>query len=100
MIDLTNIFQALILLGVAFCSAFVIPWIRSKTTQAQRQELQAWITIAVQAAEQIYKGSGRGEEKKQYVMDWLEDHGFYIEVTQLEAMLESAVLGLKGQMMG
>ena len=80
MIDLTNIIQALILLGVAFCSAFVIPWIRSKTTQA--------------------KGQGKGAEKKKYVIQWLEDHGFCIEETQLEVMLESAVLGLKGQMMG
>lgn len=97
MTDLTDIVQALILLGVAFCGAFVIPWLRAKTTAQQRQELQAWITIAVQAAEQLYQGSGRGEEKKQYVLDWLEDHGFYIEVTQLEAMIESAVLALKAQ---
>lgn len=98
MIDLTNVIGAIILLAVAFCGAFVIPWIRSKTTAEQRKELQAWIEIAVTAAEQIYKGAGRGEEKKQYVMDWLEDHGFYIEVSQLEAMIESAVLSMKVQM--
>lgn len=97
MMDITPIVEALVLLVVAFIGCFVIPWVRSKTTTAQRQELQAWIAIAVSAAEQIYKGQGRGEEKKQYVLKWLEEHGFYIESTQLEAMIEAAVLSLKAQ---
>lgn len=97
--DITPIVEALILLVVAFIGCFVIPYIRSKTSVSQRQELQAWINIAVQAAEQLYKGQGRGAEKKAYVIKWLEDHGIYIDESQLEVMLESAVFALKAQVM-
>ena len=95
--NVTPIVEALILLVVAFIGCFVIPFVRSKTTAAQRQELQAWITLAVQAAEQLYAGQGRGEEKKRYVVEWLENHGIYIDADQLEVMLESAVYALKAQ---
>lgn len=97
MMNVTPIVEALILLVVAFIGCFVIPFVRSKTTAAQRQELQAWITLAVQAAEQLYAGQGRGEEKKRYVVEWLENHGIYIDADQLEVMLESAVYALKAQ---
>lgn len=95
--DITPIVEALILLVVAFIGCFVIPYVRSKTSVSQRQELQAWITLAVQAAEQLYQGQGRGAEKKAYVVKWLEDHGIYIDTDQLEVMLESAVYALKAQ---
>lgn len=95
--DITPFVEALILLVVTFVGCFAIPWLRSKTSAAQRQELMAWVAIAVSAAEQIYKGQGRGEEKKQYVLKWLEEHGIYVESTQLEAMIEAAVLSLKAQ---
>lgn len=95
--DITPIVEALILLVVAFIGCFVIPYVRSKTSVSQRQELQAWITLAVQAAEQLYQGQGRGAEKKAYVIKWLEDHGIYIDTDQLEVMLESAVYALKAQ---
>lgn len=97
--DITPIVEALILLVVAFIGCFVIPFVRSKTSVSQRQELQAWITLAVQAAEQLYQGQGRGAEKKAYVIKWLEDHGIYIDESQLEVMLESAVYALKAQVM-
>lgn len=97
--DITPIVEALILLVVAFIGCFVIPYVRSKTSVSQRQELQAWITLAVQAAEQLYQGQGRGAEKKEYVIKWLEDHGIYIDTDQLEVMLESAVYALKAQVM-
>ena len=42
---------------------------RSKTTAQQRSELVAWAKIGVAAAEQIYVGQGRGDEKKQYVLE-------------------------------
>ena len=97
MMDITPFVCALILLVFAFIACFVIPWLRNKTSAAQRQELMAWISIAVRAAEQIFKGQGRGEEKMQYVLNWLEEHGFYVETTQLKAMIEAEVLSLKAQ---
>lgn len=64
MIDITPVINAVIALLAAGVSVFLIPWIKSKTTDAQRKELLEWVKIGVAAAEQLYKGQGRGEEKK------------------------------------
>ena len=50
--------------------------------------------IAVAAAEQIYTGSGRGEEKKAYVLEWLRSHGVTVDDEKLDAMIEAAVYEL------
>lgn len=94
MIDITPILQAFVALVVVVISIFVLPYFKSITTAEQRAEIQAWVKIAVAAAEQIYKGSGRGEEKKQYVLEWLYGHGLTVDESQLEGMIEAAVYEL------
>ena len=79
----------------AVITAIVIPYIRSKTTAQQQTEINAWVRIAVSAAEQIYVGSGRGQEKKAYVINWLAEHGVTLDETRLDAMIEAAVYDLK-----
>ena len=91
MTDITPIVNAVIALATALVTAFVIPWIKSKTTAAQREEIDAWVQIAVTAAEQIYKGSGRGEEKKEYVLNFLKGKGFEVDTASVNLMVESAV---------
>lgn len=97
MTDLTNVLQAVIVLIASLLSAFVVPWLRSRTTGQQRQEMQAWVEIAVQAAEQLYQGAGRGTEKKQWVLQWLAERGYSVETEELDAMIEAAVLALNSQ---
>ena len=55
-IDITPIVNAAIALIGAGVSVFLIPWLKSQTTEAQRKELTAWVKIGVAAAEQLYKG--------------------------------------------
>ena len=98
MIDITPILQAFVALVVVVISVFVLPYFKSITTAEQRTELQAWVKIAVAAAEQIFKGSGRGAEKKQYVLEWLYGHGLTVDDSQIDAMIEAAVYEL-GQAM-
>ena len=76
-IDLTSIANAVIALIAAIITAFVIPWIRSKTT-----------------AEQLYTGSGRGAEKKAYVVEFLNSKGFKIDAETLDKLIEAAVFNL------
>lgn len=95
MFDITPIFEAVIALIAVVISAIVIPYIKSKTTAQQQAEISAWVKIAVSAAEQIYTGSGRGAEKKAYVLDWLRAHGVTVDESKLDAMIESAVYELK-----
>lgn len=95
MIDITSILTAVIALACALLTAFVIPWIRVNTTVNQQKGLQAVIKIAVTAAEQLYTGTGRGAEKKLYVLKWLEDRGLIYDQATLDAAIEAAVYELK-----
>lgn len=91
MIDITPIVNAVIALLAAGVSVFLIPLIKSKTTDAQRKELLEWVKIGVAAAEQLYKGAGRGEEKKQYVIDFLKQKGFKVDEESVINAIEAAV---------
>lgn len=90
-IDITTIANALIALVAAVITTFVIPYIKSKTTENQRKTFSEWAKIAVKAAEQIYKGSGRGPEKKKYVLDFLNSKGYKLDESSLEVTIEAAV---------
>lgn len=90
----TSIANAAIALIAAIITAFVIPWIRSKTTAAQFEKIKMWVTVAVEAAEQLYTGSGRGAEKKAYVVEFLNSKGFKIDAETLDKLIEAAVFNL------
>ena len=91
MIDITPIVNAVIALLAAGVSVFLIPWIKSKTTDEQRKELLEWVKIGVAAAEQLYEGQGRGEEKKKYVLEFLASMGFTVDEEAINAAIEAAV---------
>lgn len=87
MIDLTPILQAVIALAAALITAFVIPWIKSKTTLEQRELLLSVITSLVYAAEQIY-GAGKGKEKLAYVVEQLGERGMTADIAAIEAIVK------------
>lgn len=91
MINITPIVEAVFALLAAIITAVVIPYIKNRTTAQQQAEINAWVRIAVTAAEQVYKGTGRGEEKKAFVLEWLKSHGVTVETEKLDALIESAV---------
>lgn len=95
--NITVIINAVIALIAAVVSTFLIPWIKSKTTAQRREELIAWVKIAVSAAEQIYIGSGRGADKKQYVLDFLSKNGFTVDTDSVNAAIEAAVKQLNSE---
>lgn len=87
MIDLTPILQAVIALAAALITAFVIPWIKSKTTLEQRNLLLSVITSLVYAAEQIY-GAGHGDAKLAYVVEQLKKRGLTVDIAAIEAIVK------------
>lgn len=95
MVDLTQIVVAILTLVFSLISAFLIPYIKAKTTDEQFNTIKLWVQVAVQAAEMLYVGSGRGEEKKQYVIEFLKSKGFILNAEEIENLIESAVLELK-----
>ena len=94
MYDLTPIVEAIAALIGVTITCILVPFIRSKTTAEQQKEINAWVKIAVAAAEQIFTGSGRGEEKKEYVIAWLKERGFVVDEGELDALIEVAVYEL------
>ena len=92
--DITPIVEAVAAALCAVVTCVLVPYIKSKTTAEQQKEINAWVKIAVSAAEQIYVGSGRGEEKKAYVLEWLRAHGVTVDDEKLDAMIEAAVYEL------
>jgi len=93
--DITPIVQAVFALVAAIITAIVIPWIKSKTTKEQQEEIRQWVKIAVAAAEQIFVGQGRGEEKKQWVLEFLSKYNLKVDPDAIDAMIEAAVWELK-----
>jgi hypothetical protein len=94
MFDITTIIEAILALVAVLITSIIIPYIRKRTTTEQQKEILAWVKIAVTAAEQIYVGSGRGPEKKMYVIDWLADRNITVDTNKIDAIIESAVYEL------
>lgn len=98
MIDLTVIMEAVVTLIIAAISAFVIPWLKRKISAEKLAEVAEWVQIAVTAAEQIYNGPGRGEEKKAYVLEFLTSKGYTVDMAAIENLIEAAVYELPGKL--
>lgn len=95
-IDLTPIFQAIIALLAALVTYKLIPWIRSKTTKQQQDNLETAARIAVFAAEQLWGAAKEtNEEKLHYALEWLENAGFTMDTDILRAAIEKAVYQLR-----
>lgn len=95
MVDLTQIIVAVLSFMLSLVSAFLIPYIKEKVTAEQFATIKLWVKVAVQAAEMLYVGSGRGEEKKKYVVEFLNSKGFTLNTEEIDNLIEAAVLELK-----
>lgn len=93
--ELTEVFEALIALAVALVTYVLVPLIKAKLTDVQFNALKKWVKIAVECAEQIFKETGKGKEKKAYVVEFLKSKGIEYTEEELDALIESAVLELK-----
>lgn len=96
-INLTPIAQAVIAIVAALISTFVIPWIKSKAKNEDTANFLRWVEIAVAAAEQLYESTD-GEAKKDYVLNYLRDKGYSVDVDDLENAIEAAVLKLHSEL--
>ena len=76
-----NIFYVVLSVVSILITGVLIPYLKSKGLQ-------------VKAAEQIYKKSGQGQLKKQYVLMRLNEQGIKISKKELGDMIEASVLEL------
>lgn len=96
--NITPIVEAVIALASAVITVFLIPYIKTKLTEAQRKRIKEYIDTAVMAAEKLFPtvdGEKLGEEKLQYVADYLKSKGIEFDVgdvyDDIRIMIESAV---------
>ncbi len=86
---------AVLTLVISLITAFLIPYLKTKVSGEQLETIKFWVNIAVEAAEMIYVGTGRGQEKKEYVVQFLNSKGFTLNVAEIENLIEAAVMELK-----
>lgn len=98
MIDLTGVIAAVWTLLIAVVIRFVIPSIRSRIRADKLDDVTKWVKIAVEAAEMIYRESGAGEKKKQYVLDFLNGRGCTYDAAEIDCLIEAAVMEMKAAM--
>lgn len=92
--DLTPVLGAVITLVITIMTAIVIPYIKKKIGDEKYAEIERWVGVAVQAAEQLFAGSGRGAEKLAFVEEFLASKGFKIDAMSLRNLIEAAVYNL------
>ena len=88
--------SAMIGLVCAALVLFCVPLLRAKLGEDRFQALQRWITIGVEAAEQLF-GSGEGQRKKDYVLSLLLESGLVRRTDEVTALLESEVYRLQNK---
>lgn len=98
------ILKAVITVCAALITAYVIPYLKVKLTDARYEKLLKIVVTAVEAAEQTFDASGMGAAKKEdvisFVTEWMLDHGISITQEQLDKLIEAAVFEMKGKRNG
>lgn len=92
--NLFKIIIAFIPIIGAIITGFIIPYIKTKMSSAQLDEISKWVTKAVQAAEILFDTPKSGEEKREYVINFI-DKMFnskkeVITKDQIRVLLEAA----------
>lgn len=82
------IIKIIIPLICAILTMYIIPFLKEK-------RIYGCVTTAVQAAEQIYRESGMGKEKFEYVKEWVQKK-FRISDEDLTNIIEAAVFEMNG----
>lgn len=96
-IDITEILVSILGVITTIIAVMVIPYIKSKLSAEQEEKLAYWVDVAVMAAEGLFKQSGMGDEKFEYVMNFLEAKGLGADFEEIEALVEASVYQLINQ---
>lgn len=93
-IDITQIVVALIgLMGVVITTV-AVPLISSKVTNEQWETIKNYALAGVQAAEIMFNAQGKGEDKLEWVSEYIEAqckaHGIKIDMDTVRIAIENA----------
>lgn len=88
---LVRIILAVISLLGAIITGVLVPYLKTKYDANKMAQIQFWVEVAVKGAEQIFTDPQSGEQKKQYVIDYLNSKGVKITMEDLDMLIEAAV---------
>lgn len=72
-------------------SRYLVPWLKEKYTAEKLNNIYDKVSKAVQAAQKIYKESGQGILRKEYVIAYLKKMNINVTDAELDVLIESAV---------
>lgn len=94
-----QIILALIPLIGTILTVYIIPLIREKVDNEKLTKYKYWVDMAVKAAEMLWTESGMGEDKKEYVVEFLTNMFNRDEVViteeQMDVLIEACVQEMK-----
>lgn len=97
--NLFNVILTVIPVIGAIITYFIVPFIKSAINEKQLAQYKEWCVLGVKCAEMIFKESGRGEDKKAYVVNFLNDmfnkNKAVITEQQIEILIEACVKEMK-----
>lgn len=88
---MTQIIVGVIGLVSLVLTGVLIPFVRSRMSTAQLEQLDYWVQVLVAAAETMYAAGGTGEAKKAWVYEQLQQRGVKFDVVAVDAAIEAAV---------
>jgi len=92
---LLELLEYLIRIIVIVAGTIGTAYIKKKIDVTQLDKITYWVEVAVRSAEQIFRETGMGENKKQYVINFLKSKGLNINVNELDNLIEAVVYEMK-----
>lgn len=93
-----EVLKLLVMVAALLISTYIVPWIKAKIGEAKLAEVKLWAEQVVLMVQQVYKG-WTGDDKKQFVVDFLErlliQKNISISDEQLDILIEAAVKQMK-----
>lgn len=90
-----NVFYVVLSIVSVLVTGVLVPLLKQKYGREKVLSVMEAVNIAVKAAEEIYKESGQGDLKKEYVLMRLNEQGFKVTEKDLDDMRKASVLELK-----
>lgn len=96
---LFQIILALIPILSTILTVYIIPYIKEKLGNERLAKYEYWASMAVECAEMIFREQGMGADKKEYVVNFLNDmfnkKKVVITEEQINILVESCVKQMK-----
>ena len=96
---LLQIILAVIPVLCTILTVYIVPYIKAKIGTENLSKYEYWVNIAVKAAEMIWTETGHGTDKKQYVIEFMNNmfnsKKIVITEEQINLLIESAVKNMK-----